>query len=110
MQVAFQTDNNIQKNILAQSASSLSLGALKSSASFKNGQTELTAHKSQNETYGNSRVYSPFLAPSNAVILNIQSQQAVQEIVFMHNMARTKYFNVSKQPKPSDHNKVNLMA
>ena len=110
MQVAFQSDNTVQKNTVQPGVASSSIAVLKNHSNFKNGQPDLTAHKSQNETYGNSRVYSPFLAPSNVVVSNIQSQRTSYETIYMHNVARTKYFNVSKQPKPSDHNKINVMA
>jgi hypothetical protein len=110
MQVPFQTDSSLQKNAVQPSAASLSTTVSKGSVNFKSAQIDLNAHKSQNETYGNSRLYSPFLAPSNVIISNIQSQRAQYDTVYMHNAARTKYYNISKLPKPSEHNKINVMA
>ena len=110
MQVSYQTDNLLQRNTTPPSSAVSSLGGLKATNNFKDGQVDLTSHKAQNEVYGNSRIYSPYLTPSNAVIINLKASNAEIDTVYMHNMARTKYFNVSKQPKPSEHYKVNLLA
>ena len=37
-------------------------------------------------------------------------RQAAAEPIYVHSEARTKYFNISKAAKPSDHLKLNLMA
>ena len=110
MQVSYQTDNLLQRNTTPPNSAVLSLSGLRATNNFKDGQTDLTSHKAQNEIYGNSRIYSPYLTPSNAVIINLKASSAEVDIVYMHNLARTKYFNVSKQPKPAEHYKINLLA
>ncbi len=110
MQVSYQTDNLLQRNTAPLNSAALSLGSVKASNNFKDGQIDLTSHKTQNEVYGNSRIYSPYLTPSNVVIMNLKASSAEIDTVYMHNVARTKYFNVSKQPKPSEHYKLNLLA
>lgn len=110
MQVSYQTDNLLQRNTSPPNSAVLSLNGLRATNNFKDGQTDLTSHKAQNEVYGNSRIYSPYLTPSNAVIINLKASSAEIDIAYMHNVARTKYFNVSKPPKPAEHYKINLLA
>ena len=110
MQVSYQTDNLLQRNTSPPNAAVLSLNGLRATNNFKDGQTDLTSHKARNEVYGNSRIYSPYLTPSNAVIINLKASSAEIDIAYMHNVARTKYFNVSKPPKPAEHYKINLLA
>ena len=61
------------------------------------------------ENYGFKRVYSPYLSPSHIVVEQMSISQNLAPI-YVHNMARTKYFNISRPAIPSDHNKLNLYA
>ena len=110
MQVAFQTDNISEKNTTVASRSGHSLGLLSSSSNFKTGQTAIQAHKSQNESYSNSRIYSPYLSPSSAFVLDRYVRQMAAGPTYVQNEALTKYFNISKTAKPSDHLRLNLFA
>ena len=110
MQVSFQNDNNIDKNLLSTNPAGRSLGVSTSGLNFKQGQANLQPHKTQNENYGNRRLYSPYLSPSNAVISQITKNKMLIDPIYVQNMARTKYFNISKPPKPADHNKLNVLA
>lgn len=65
--------------------------------------------KTLGENYNFKRVYSPFLSPSHLVLEQMTISQSLAPI-YMQNIARTKYFNVSRPAAPSDHNKVNLYA
>lgn len=110
MQVAFQTDNISEKKTILPTRSVNSLGLLNSTSNFKTGQTSIQSHKSQNENYANIRVYSPYLSPSSAIVMDKFNTQRALEPTYIHNVARTKYFNISKTPKPSNHLKLNLFA
>lgn len=110
MQVAFQTDNVSEKNPTTSTTASESLRLVSSNLNFRNSQSGLMSHKAQNENYSNSRVYSPYLSPSSAVIMDIQNRQIEIDTIYVHNVARTKYFNVSKPSTPAEHFKVNLLA
>ena len=110
MQVAFQTDNIPEKNSAASTMASQSLRLVSSNPNFRNNQSGLTSHKAQNEHYSNARVYSPYLSPSSAVIMDVQNRQIAIDTTYVHNVARTKYFNVSKPAVPAEHFKVNLLA
>ena len=61
------------------------------------------------ENYGLKRVYSPYLSPSHFIVEQISINQNLAPI-YVHNMSRTKYFNISRPAIPSDHNKLNLYA
>jgi len=110
MQVAFQTDNVSEKNPATSTTASDSLRLVSSNLNFRNSQSGLMSHKAQNENYSNSRVYSPYLSPSSAVIMDMQNRQIEIDTLYVHNVARTKYFNVSKPTTPAEHFKVNLLA
>ena len=70
----------------------------------------LKTFKSENENYGFKKIYGPYLAPSAVVIKERADQEQGTNILFMHNIARTKYFNISQPAKPIDHYKINLLA
>jgi hypothetical protein len=110
MQVAFQTENVSEKNPATSTMASDPLRLLSSNLNFRNSQSGLMSHKAQNENYSNARVYSPYLSPSSAVIMDIQDRQIKIDTIYVHNIARTKYFNVSKPATPTEHFKVNLLA
>ena len=67
-------------------------------------------NKSENENYGNRRIYSPYLSPSSGVVENIAEMSNSIDPIYMHNVARTKYFGISKPAKPAEHLKINLFA
>tara|TARA_X000000950_G_scaffold285296_1_gene390827 strand:- start:465 stop:797 length:333 start_codon:yes stop_codon:yes gene_type:complete len=110
MQVAFQTDQISEKSSTVATRGGHSLGLLNSSSNFKTGQSSIQTHKSHNENYSNVRIYSPYLSPSSVVVMDKYLRQAGADPTYVHNEARTKYFNISKAAKPSDHLKLNLMA
>jgi hypothetical protein len=110
MQVAFQTENISEKSSAVATRGGHSLGLLSSSSNFKTGQSSIQTHKSHNENYSNRRIYSPYLSPSSVVVMDKYLRQAAAEPIYVHSEARTKYFNISKAAKPSDHLKLNLMA
>ena len=110
MQVAFHSENISDKNSAVSTKGVHSLGLLNSSSNFKTGQTSIQTHKSQNENYSNMRVYSPYLSPSSAVVMDMFTRQTAVGPIYVHNEARTKYFNVSKPAKPADHVRLNLFA
>ena len=110
MQVAFHSENLPDKNSAVSTRGGHSLGLLNSSSNFKTGQTSIQSHKSQNENYSNMRVYSPYLSPSSAVVMDMFTRQTAVGPSYVHNEARTKYFNVSKPAKPADHVRLNLFA
>lgn len=110
MQVAFQTDNVSEKNSAISTMGAQSLRIVNSNSNFRTGQSEVMSHKTQNENYANARIYSPYLSPSSVVIMNLKNRQNDTDPIYVHNVARTKYFNVSKPAMPADHFKVNLLA
>ena len=65
--------------------------------------------KTFGENYNFKRVYSPYLSPSLAVVEQMTTSQNLAPL-YIQNVARTKYFNVSRPSTPSDHNKINLYA
>ena len=65
--------------------------------------------KTFGENYNLKRVYSPYLSPSQVVVEQLTVNQHIAPI-YVHNIARTKYFNISRPAAPSDHNKLNLYA
>ena len=110
MQVAFQSENISEKTPRFLTGDSTPLGLLNSSSNFKTGQTSIQTHKSQNENYSNLRVYSPYLSPSSAVVIDMVARQTAVGPTYVHNEARTKYFNVSKPAKPGRYIRLNLFA
>ena len=65
--------------------------------------------KTFGENYNFKRVYSPYLSPSHMAVEQMTTSQNLAPL-YVHNVARTKYFNVSRPTNPSEHNKVNLYA
>ena len=65
--------------------------------------------KTFGENYNLKRVYSPYLSPSHIAVEQMTNSQNLAPM-YMHNVARTKYFNVSRPTHPAEHNKVNLYA
>ena len=65
--------------------------------------------KTFGENYNLKSVYSPYLSPSHVVVEQMTISQNLAP-VYMHNAARTKFFNISRPANPSDHNKINLYA
>ena len=61
------------------------------------------------ENYNLKRLHSPYLSPSHIAVEQIVLSQNIAP-VFVHNIARTKYFSISKPASPSDHNKINIYA
>ena len=110
MQVAFQNENILEKNTSSTSKLVQNFGLGEAGVNFRNTQTSFKTHKSENENYGNRRIYSPYLSPSSGVVENIAEMSNAIDPIYMHNVARTKYFGISKQAKPAEHLKVNLFA
>ena len=110
MQVAFQNENIIEKNTPDASRVVQNFGLGEAGLNFRNTQTGFKTHKSENENYGNRRVYSPYLSPSSGVVENIAEMSNSIDPIYMHNVARTKYFGISKPAKPAEHLKINLFA
>jgi len=63
--------------------------------------------KSDDETYGNKLIFSPYLAPSHLMVEH-RSQADGFQAIYMHNVARTKYEMISRVEKPNEHHRVNL--
>ena len=66
-------------------------------------------YQTKNETNYNKRIYSPFLYPSSVQISGRMANE-IGTVSYVHNVARTRYFQASTQPSPSDHKSVNLLA
>ena len=105
MQVAFQNENIIEKNTPDVSRVVQNFGLGEAGLNFRNTQTGFKTHKSENENYGNRRIYSPYLSPSSGVVENIAEMSNS-----IDHVARTKYFGISKPAKPAEHLKINLFA
>ena len=78
-------------------------------------QPNLTSEVNQTErivgeNYNLKRVYSPYLSPSSGVVEVMADMRNDIDPIYMHNIARTKYFGISKPAKPTDHLKINLLA
>ena len=52
--------------------------------------------KAFGENYNLKRVYSPYLSPSHVVVEQMTISQNLAP-VYMHNAARTKFFNISSE-------------
>ena len=63
--------------------------------------------KSDDETYGNKLIYSPYLAPSHLMVEHRSRSDDFQP-TYMHNVARTKYEMISRAEKPNEHYRLNL--
>jgi hypothetical protein len=110
MQVAFQNENLSDKSVSNNSQVEQNYGVSTSGLNFRSGQTNFQSHKTQNENYGNKRIFSPYLSPSSAHVTDLNETQDLISPIYMHNIARTKYFSISQPAKPADHIKVNLFA
>lgn len=56
------------------------------------------------------RIFSPYLTPSAVHVENRQLAQGSVAPTYQHNIAATKYFNVSITPKPRSHPQTGLIA
>ena len=110
MQVAFQSENSVEKGVSSGSPVEQTYGVSTSGLNFRSGQTNFNSHKTQNENYGNKRIFSPYLSPSSVKVMDLNETQDLIDPIYMHNIARTKYFNISSPAKPADHLKLNLFA
>jgi hypothetical protein len=110
MQVAFQNENVLEKNISGATKVAQNYGINDSQLNFRTSQANFKSHKIENENYGNRRIFSPYLSPSSVVVENMSKTGNAIDPIYMHNIARTKYFNISKPDKPSEHVKVNMFA
>ena len=110
MQVAFQSENLEEKRVSSSSQVEQNYGIGASGLNIRSGQTSFKSHKTQNENYGNKRIFSPYLSPSSVKVMELSQTQNMIDPVYMHNVARTKYFNISQPAKPADHFKLNLFA
>ena len=110
MQVAFQSENSVDKTVSNGSQVEQNYGVGTSGLNFRSGQTSFKSHKTQNENYGNKRIFSPYLSPSSVKVMDLSEKQNMIDPIYMHNIARTKYFNISQTAKPADHFKLNLFA
>ena len=110
MQVAFQNENVLENNTSSSAKIAQNFGLGEAGLNFRNSQANFKTHKAENETYGNRRIYSPYLSPSSGVVEVMADMRNDIDPIYMHNIARTKYFGISKPAKPADHLKINLLA
>ena len=110
MQVAFQSENLDEKRVSSGSQVEQNYGIGASGLNFRSGQTNFKSHKPQNENYGNKRIFSPYLSPSSVRVMDHSETQDMIDPIYMHNIARTKYFNISQPATPDDPIKLNLFA
>ena len=110
MQVAFQNENSVEKSVSSSSQVEQNYGIGTSGINIRSGQTNFNSHKTQNENYGNKLIFSPYLSPSSVKVMDLNETQNLIDPIYMHNIARTKYFNISNPAKPADHLKLNLFA
>jgi len=54
-------------------------------------------------------IYSPYLSPSHDIITK-KSEASLNHPVYMHNIARSKYFAISRPVQPKEHQVVNFLA
>lgn len=108
MQVSFHPEAGLDKN--PKLNGSFNTNGLVNNVNFKNSQQVLRSHKNENENYGHSRIFSPYLAPSNSFINYIQENTKTLQPKYVHNVQLTKYYNISKAVKPQDHHKINVFA
>ena len=66
-------------------------------------------YQTKNEANYDKRIYSPFLYPSSVQVRGRMGHE-IGTLSYVHNIARTRYFQVSIQPSPNDHKSVNLLA
>tara|TARA_Y100001978_G_C23436569_1_gene310941 strand:- start:186 stop:518 length:333 start_codon:yes stop_codon:yes gene_type:complete len=110
MQVAFQNENVLENNTSSAAKVAQNFGLGEAGVNFRNSQSNFKTHKVENETYGNRRIYSPYLSPSSGVVEVMADMRNNIDPIYMHNIARTKFFGISKPAKPADHLKINLLA
>ena len=110
MQVAYQNENVLENNTSSAEKVAQNFGLGQAGLNFRNSQANFKIHKAENETYGNRRIYSPYLSPSSGVVEVMADMRNDIDPIYMHNIARTKYFGISKPSKPADHLKINLFA
>ena len=110
MQVAFQNENVLENNTSISEKVAQNFGLGQAGLNFRNSQASFKTHKAENETYGNRRIYSPYLSPSSGVVEVMADMRNNIDPIYMHNIARTKFFGISKPAKPADHLKINLLA
>ena len=57
-------------------------------------------------------ILNGFIALIFRLLMAVEQMTTSQNLapLYVHNIARTKYFNVSRPATPSEHNKVNLYA
>ena len=110
MQVAFQNENVLENNTSSAAKIAQNFGLGEAGVNFRNSQSNFKTHKVENETYGNRRIYSPYLSPSSGVVEVMADMRNNIDPIYMHNIARTKFFGISKPAKPADHLKINLLA
>ena len=110
MQVAFQNENVLENNTSSAAKIAQNFGLGEAGLNFRNSQANFKTHKAENETYGNRRIYSPYLSPSSGVVEVLADMRDDINPIYMHNIARTKYFGISKPAEPVDHLKINLLA
>ena len=94
------------------SQSTMSAGPKPSVAGFA-GQTVFPAHRTDNSPGSmeyTSRIFSPYLTPSAVHAENRQIAQGSEAPTYQHNIAATKYFNVSTTPKLRPHLHTSLIA
>ena len=110
MQVAFQNENVLENNTSSAAKVAQNFGLGEAGVNFRNSQSNFKTHKVENETYGNRRIYSPYLSPSSGVVEVMADMRNDIDPIYMHNIARTKYFGISEPARPADHLKINLLA
>jgi hypothetical protein len=68
------------------------------------------AEKSVGAMEYSSRIFSPYLTPSAVHAENRQMAQNSLSPTYQHNIAITKYLNISTIPKPKSHLHTNIAA
>ena len=66
--------------------------------------------KPAHSTENNSRIFSPYSAPSAVNVENKVLAQASAGPIYQHNIAATKYYHVSMTPKPRTNQSMNILA
>lgn len=110
MQVSYQHDaitNDRSASNSFEASQSISKGGVHN---FKAAQQAVLSHKSQNEIYGNTRIFSPYQSPSSVVVADKIIQKSSFSPIYIHNAAITKSYFISKPAQPKDHTKINIFA
>tara|TARA_B100000900_G_scaffold330508_2_gene291043 strand:+ start:1024 stop:1356 length:333 start_codon:yes stop_codon:yes gene_type:complete len=110
MQLAYQSDSISSEKTIVNNIGSLQSNSKGVVNNFKAAQQSVLSHKSQNEVYGNSRIFSPYQSPSSVVIADKIIQKSSFSPIFMHNAAITKSYFISKPAQPKEHAKINIFA